>query len=102
MIFNLVFFISITSVLLQGTTLPWMAKLLHVTMPAKAKRRTGLDFEGTDKIKKEMQEVLLSINSTAVGRRIVELGVPATVNILAVRRGEVYIAPTGHHVAGRR
>jgi cell volume regulation protein A len=95
MIFNLVFFISITSVLLQGTTLPWMAKLLHVTVPAKAKRRTGLDFEGTDKIKKEMQEVLLSNNSTAIGRRIVELGVPATVNILAVRRGEVYIAPTG-------
>ena len=95
LIFNLVFFISITSVLLQGTTLPWMAKLLHVTVPAKSKRRTGLDFEGTDKIKKEMQEVVLSNHSTAVGRWIVELGVPATVNILAVRRGKVYIAPTG-------
>ena len=31
MIFNLVFFISITSVLLQGTTLPIMAKWLRVT-----------------------------------------------------------------------
>ena len=38
MIFNLVFFISITSVLAQGTTLAYVAKLLHVVTPAKAKR----------------------------------------------------------------
>src|SRR5438046_4408534 len=51
LIFNLVFFISMTSVLLQGTTLSYVAKLLHVTVPAKAKRRIGLDFESTDSIK---------------------------------------------------
>jgi cell volume regulation protein A len=95
LIFNLVFFISITSVLLQGTTLSYVAKILHVAVPAKAKRRVGLDFEITDNIKSEMQEILLSENSKAVGKKIVELQIPATVNILAIKRSTVYIAPIG-------
>lgn len=95
LIFNLVFFISVTSVLLQGTTLSFVARWLHVAVPEKAKRRTDLDVEAHDTIKGEMQEILLSASSNAVGKRIVELTIPATVNILAVKRGEVYIAPNG-------
>jgi cell volume regulation protein A len=94
-IFNLVFFISVTSVLLQGTTLSYIARLLHVSVPVKAKRRIGLDFESTDSIKSEMQEVVLTENSKAVGKRIAELMIPATVNVLAIKRGEVYITPNG-------
>ena len=95
LIFNLVFFISITSVLLQGTTLSYVARLLHVSVPAKAKRRIGLDFESTDKIQSEMQEIVLPQNSKAVGKRIVEIMIPATVNILAIKRNNIHIAPVG-------
>jgi cell volume regulation protein A len=95
LIFNLVFFISVTSVLLQGTTLSYVAKLLHVAVPAKAKRRIGFDFELTDNIKSEMQEVILTEDSKAVGKRIVELNIPSTVNILAIQRSDVFIAPNG-------
>jgi len=66
LIFNLVFFISITSVLLQGTTLLYVARLLHVTVPAKAKRRIGLEFETTDKIRSEMKQIQLPANSKAI------------------------------------
>ena len=95
LIFNLVFFISITSVLLQGTTLSYVAKLLHVTVPAKVKRRIGLDFETTDHIKSEMQEVFITDNSKAVGKRILDLMIPSTVTILAIKRSDVYIVPNG-------
>jgi len=95
LIFNLVFFISVSSVLLQGTTLSFVAKLLHVAVPAKAKRRMGMDFELSDNLKSEMQQLVIPENSTAIGKRIVELAFPATVNILAVKRGEMYIAPNG-------
>jgi cell volume regulation protein A len=95
LIFNLVFFISITSVLLQGTTLSYVAKLLHVDVPAKAKRRVGLDFESTDAIKSEMLKIILAEDSTAAGKRIVELSIPATVTILAIKRNNVFIAPNG-------
>src|SRR5215203_972915 len=95
LIFNLVFFISISSVLLQGTTLSYVAKILHVTVPAKVKRRIGLDFETIDHIKSEMLEIMVSENSKAVGKRILELQIPSTVNIIAIKRGDVYIVPTG-------
>jgi len=95
LIFNLVFFISITSVLLQGTTLAWVARLLHVDVPAKAKRRVGLDFESSDAIKSEMREIVLAKHAKAAGKRIVELAIPPTVNILAIKRDNVFIAPNG-------
>jgi cell volume regulation protein A len=95
LIFNLVFFISITSVLLQGTTLSYVARLLHVTISPKAKRRIGLDFESTDNIKSEMTKILLPEKSGSVGKRIVELSVPATINIVAIERAGVYISPNG-------
>jgi len=95
LIFNLVFFISITSVLLQGTTLAYVAKFLHVAIPPKAKRRSGLDFELTDKIKSEMVEIVLLENPKSVDKRIVELAIPATINILVIKRAGVYISPNG-------
>ncbi|HVG41252.1 MAG TPA: potassium/proton antiporter, partial [Chitinophagaceae bacterium] len=95
LIFNLVFFISITSVLLQGTTLSLVAKWLHVAVPAKAKRRVGLEFETNDNIKTEMKEIILVDSAGAIGKRIVELKMPATVNILAVKRSDVFITPNG-------
>lgn len=95
LIFNLVFFISVTSVLLQGTTLSYVAKLLHVAVPEKAKRKFGFDFESGDTIRSEMKQYQLVPGAVAVGKRIVDLEIPATVNILAVKRGDVFIAPTG-------
>jgi cell volume regulation protein A len=95
LIFNLVFFISVTSVLLQGTTLAYVAKLLHVAVPANMKRRVGMDFEFSDHIKSEMQELILDHNSSALNKRIVDLTIPATVTIMAVKRNDVFIAPRG-------
>ncbi|MEO8583664.1 MAG: potassium/proton antiporter [Flavitalea sp.] len=98
LIFNLVFFISITSVLLQGTTLAYVARLLHVTLPVKAKRRMGLDFESGEKEKKEMKSFILSPLSLSTGKKIVELSIPPTVNILAIYRNGVYVTPNGSTV----
>jgi cell volume regulation protein A len=95
LIFNLVFFISVTSVLLQGTTLSYVAKKLRVAVPAKAKRRIGFDFELNDNIKTEMQDFLLPETSDACDKRIVDLRIPARINILAIKRSGVYIAPNG-------
>lgn len=95
LIFNLVFFISVTSVLLQGTTLSYIAKLLHVAVPANVKKRVGIDFESTDNIKSVMHEIVLAESSAAVGKRIVDLNIPATMNILAVKRNTAFIAPNG-------
>lgn len=95
LIFNLVFFISVTSVLLQGTTLSHMAKWLHVSVPQKAKRRIGLDFELEENVKSEMEEINLIPGSGAIGKRVVQLRIPATVSIIAIKRKNVFIVPVG-------
>lgn len=94
-IFHLVFFISTTSVLLQGTTLPMVAKWLKVTVPKKAKKLSALDMELYDTIQSEFVEVILPGNSPAVGKEIVKLKLPKpTLIVLLVRDGK-YIQPNG-------
>lgn len=95
LIFNLVFFISVTSVLLQGTTLSFVAKLLHVSIPAGIRKRKDPDIEEDDKIRSAMHEMVLTDNVAVTGKRIVELGIPSTINIMTIRRKGIYIMPVG-------
>ncbi|WP_224996623.1 potassium/proton antiporter [Cesiribacter sp. SM1] len=98
MIFNIVFFISVTSVLLQGTTLPLMAKWLHVAVPEKLKRRTPLDMELSDNVKSELTEIIIPADNEVVGKQIVELGFPKTAIIAMIKRNGVFITPNGSTV----
>lgn len=92
-IFNLVFFISVTSVLLQGTTLAYVARLLHLDVPSKAKRRTELEI--ADNAKTEKVQVQISPGSAAIGRMVVQLAFPKAAQIMTIKRDGKYIIPTG-------
>ena len=98
MIFNIVFFISVTSVLLQGTTLSLVAKWLHVSVPEKAKRRTPLDIELSDNIKTELAEIIVPADHAVVGQEIVNIGFPKTAIIAMIKRDGKYITPNGSTV----
>jgi cell volume regulation protein A len=98
MIFNLVFFISFTSVLMQGTTLQWFGKILHVTVPEKAKQRTPPDIELSDTIKTELTEIEIENDSPAAGKRILDLGFPRAAIIALIKRHGKFITPNGSTV----
>ena len=95
MIFNLVFFISVTSVLLQGTTLSLAARLLHVALPTTVRRREIPGIEDLDRIKGEMKEAAVPEKAGVAGKRIVDLNIPYTVHIMAIRRGNHFVQPIG-------
>jgi cell volume regulation protein A len=95
MIFNIVFFISITSVLIQGTTLPLVAKWLHLTLPEKLKQRTKTDIELDDGIKSYLTEITIPDNCSIIGKQIVQLGLPKTSVIAIIQRDNKYITPNG-------
>jgi cell volume regulation protein A len=95
MIFNLVFFISGISVLLQGTTLPIMAKWLHVSVPEKLRRKFPLDIELKDDLKSELIEVDIPEGAGAVGKSLVELALPKTAMIVLIHRDGKYLTPNG-------
>jgi len=96
-IFNLVFFIVLTSVLLQGTTLSWVARVLGVDAPLSLRRQYPLEFVQTGGFRtaNEMVEIPIEDDSPAVGRRIVELRLPKEALILLVARGDEFVVPRG-------
>jgi cell volume regulation protein A len=97
-IFNLVFFISAISVLLQGTTLPIMAKWLHVSVPEKLKRKFPLDIELKEDLKSTLVEVDVAPNSPAIGKAVVDLRLPKSAMIVLIHRNGKYLTATGETV----
>jgi potassium/hydrogen antiporter len=94
-IFNLVFFISVSSVLLQGTTLLTVARWLHVSVPEKLKRKFPLDFELNENFNSELMELDISEASYAVGKPVMELNLPKSALIVLIHRDGKYITANG-------
>lgn len=95
MIFNIVFFISVTSVLIQGTTLPVFAKWLHLTVPVKVKQRTLADLALADSVKSLLTEIIIPDGCRSVGIPLVDLKLPKTILISFLQRNGKFITPNG-------
>jgi cell volume regulation protein A len=95
MIFNIVFFIVLTSVLLQGTMIPQVAKWLGLAAPVPEKPNYPLEFATTSRIPTELVEVKIPDSSTVVGKQLVELGLPKGVLVMLIHRNNVSIVPGG-------
>jgi len=95
MIFNIVFFISLTSVLVQGTTLPYMAKFLRLTLPEKVRQCTKTDIEISNDMKSLLTEIKIPIGNKIIDKPLVELGIPKTALIVLIQRTGKFIVPDG-------
>ncbi|WP_448517866.1 potassium/proton antiporter [Rhodoflexus sp.] len=95
MIFNLVFFISLTSVLLQGTTLPIVAKWLNVNLPVQVRPLSRTDTVASDVVKTVMERIEISADSPVVGKQLVDLAFPPEATIAMIIRNETFITPNG-------
>lgn len=95
MMFNIVFFISVTSILIQGTTLSLVAKWLNVGLPEQAKKLSATDMLLAENPKAEMREILIKPDFFAVDKKIVELGFPKNAIIAMIKRDDSYITPNG-------
>ena len=96
--FNLVFFIVITSVVLQGTLLPKMARWLKVDKALPASSDIPFEVVSTEKLKGKLREIRLAENSPAVAKAIFELKLPMEYLIMLISRDGEYIQPNGSTV----
>ena len=94
-IFNVVFFISVTSIIIQGTTLTIVAKWLNVAMPEKRKPISETDKLITEIPKGALKEIIISPDCYAVNKRIVDLAFPKNAIIAMIKRNDRYITPNG-------
>lgn len=96
-IFNIVFFITIISLLVQGTTVSLMAKWLNLgeVIPLK-KKLTKFDVEFADEIKSYMSEISIKREYLANGSRLMDLNIPDNTLIAMVKRDDQYFIPRGN------
>lgn len=95
MIFNIVFFISVTSIIIQGTTLSIVAKWLRVALPEEAKKISETDKLILELPKSSLQEFEIPPDFFAVNKRIVDLDFPTSAFIIMIKRNGKFIRPGG-------
>lgn len=98
LIFDIVFFVVLTSVLIQGTALTAVGRWLGVTEERPVPPPALLEVTRSDCLKGELLELVVPSGSTAVGRQVLELGLPKEALIVLIGRGNEHIVPAGNTV----
>jgi cell volume regulation protein A len=94
-IFNLVFFISVTSILIQGTTIPLISKWLKLSVPVNIRKKSVLDLELGWKTKTIYNVVPIEPGFGCINKTIVDLGLPPSIIIAMVERSNKYFISDG-------
>lgn len=93
-IFNIVFFLTLLSLIIQGMTITQMAKWLHLDLPAE---KEGNDFgvELPDEIDSQLRDLTLTADMLVNGNRLADMHLPAGVLVMMIKRGKQFIIPNG-------
>jgi cell volume regulation protein A len=97
-IFHLVFFIVLTSVLLQGTLTVPMARWLQVYDTAPQPRSPMAFVMDDGNISSDLLEITVPTHAEAVGRSIIDLHLPKEALIVLIGRADELVVPRGDTV----
>jgi potassium/hydrogen antiporter len=95
LIFDVIFFVVLTSVLLQGTTLPLAARWLGVDAPTPPQRVYPIEYTRMDGLTSELKELPVPPNPEVAGKAIFELGLPDDFLVILVARENDFLVPSG-------
>jgi cell volume regulation protein A len=93
-LFDLVFFVVLASVALQGPSIPAVARWLGVEAPPD-ERPQEVPPVMAGSPRGRLEEMQVGAASGAVGRRILDLGIPRGALVVLLRRGDEVIIPDG-------
>ena len=94
-LFNIVFFVVLSSTLLQGTSIPLVARWLGVGAPYLDISAPPLELN-VENVDSELVELVIPPHSSADGKLILQLGFPAGTLVVLIERNNHYIVPTGN------
>ncbi|NLT04187.1 MAG: potassium/proton antiporter [Bacteroidales bacterium] len=96
LIFNTVFFITLVSLVVQGTSLTRVAKWLKLAdKPVDKRTLEHFDVEFSDEMLSQTAELVVHAEALKNGKRLVDLSLPDTTLVVMVKRGERYFVPKG-------
>jgi len=92
LMFNIVFFCTLVSLVVQGTTLSKVAKWLDLDEPPDDQGRElqNFDVEFSDEIKSVTSEIRLTENSLLNGNHLIDLALPEKTIVVMVKRDGKY------------
>ena len=94
--FNIVFFITILSLLVQGTTVTYVARLLKLIDKPPVKEEFGVEF--SEDIRSVMREIAITPQVLEHGNRLMDLSLPDHTLAVMVKRNNRYFVPKGNTV----
>lgn len=95
LIFNTVFFITIVSMLIQGTTVGYMAKLLGLSADVE---EDAFNIDMPDEIQAALTEMEVGPDFLKHGNTLREITLQPNTLVMMIRRGDNYIVPKGDTV----
>jgi len=95
LVFNLVFFVVLTSVLLQGTTIAPVARWLKLDAPALPHQLYPIEYTPMGGLSSELKELPITPESPFSGRAIFELGLPDDFLVILIARRDEFLVPSG-------
>lgn len=93
-IFNIVFFITIASLVVQGTSISFFARLLHLSAPLP---QTGNEFgvELPEEIDSSLSDMTVTPEMIEQADTLKEMNLPQGTLVMIVKRGNEFLIPNG-------
>ena len=99
LIFNIVFFCTLVSLLVQGTSVPLMSRWLGLSEKSKKVKKLEIfDVDFSDDIKSVTTEIEITKQLLKKGNQLMSLEMPDQTLAVMVKRDEKYFVPTGKTV----
>ena len=94
LIFNIVFFITIVSLIVQGTSVSFVARLLHLSTPLE---KTGNDFgvELPEEIDTDLSDMTITMEMLNEADTLKDMNLPKGTLVMIVKRGDEFLIPNG-------
>lgn len=100
-IFNIVFFVVLISVLVQGSTIVIIARRLGITVPYMERVQYPFELRQNQNIRNQLVEIRVPEGSAAIDRQIVNLGLPEDSLIVLINRNQDVLVPNGNTIIER-
>ena len=93
-IFNIVFFITIVSLVVQGTTISFVARMLNLSKPLE---KTGNDFgvELPEEIDSDLSDMTITTEMLEEADTLKDMNLPKGTLVMIVKRGDEFLIPNG-------
>jgi cell volume regulation protein A len=99
LIFNIVFFCTLVSLVVQGTSLPLIARWLHLAeKPRQINKMKNFDIDFSSDIKSVTSEIEITAKILEKGNQLMNLPLPEQTLVVMIKREENYFVPTGQTI----